>query len=72
VPPAGADLDPPAPAPGEPVGLPGLPGRADGDGGLSAGDEPRGGTGLAEVERAGPGAPLSRPLPLEAQRDTNT
>jgi hypothetical protein len=42
------------------------------DGGLLAGDEPPGTAGLAEVERAEPGAPALLPLRSEAQRDTNS
>jgi hypothetical protein len=69
-----------------PPGLTGLSERANGDagllavdggllavdGGLLAGDEPPGTAGLAEVERAEPGAPALLPLRSEAQRDTNS
>jgi hypothetical protein len=78
--PGGTDRDPPTSALGvPPPGLTGLSERANGDagllavdGGLLAVDEPPGTAGLAEVERAEPGAPALLPLRSEAQRDTNS
>jgi hypothetical protein len=66
------------------TGLTGLTGRSEradgdgegdllaGDGDLLAGDDPAGAAGLAEVERADPGAPVPLSSRFEPQRDTNS